>query len=78
MLPMLKKQLLIYCAVLVVLALIQHPDLLISPLDRFSKLPNAIVYGMGAFHPFIFAFFGYLCVTLLGFVFSLIKKLFIV
>jgi len=74
----LKKQLLIYLITLVVLAIIQHPDLLISPLGRISNLPKAVVYGMGSFHPFIFAFIAYLFISLITFIFSLIKKIFTV
>ncbi len=74
----LKKHLLIYLAVLVVLALIQHPDLLIHPIDRISHLPGAVVYGMGPFHPFIFALFGYGIVMVITLIFSLFKKLFTV
>lgn len=73
-----KKHLLIYFSVLVVLALIQHPDLLIHPIDRISHLPGAVVYGMGPLHPFIFALIGYAIVMVITFIFSLIKKLFTV
>jgi hypothetical protein len=73
-----KKHLLIYFTVLVVLALIQHPDLLIHPIDRISHLPSAVAYGMGAFHPFIFALIGYGIVMFFTFIFSLIKKIFTV
>jgi hypothetical protein len=74
----LKKQLFIYLAVLVVLALIQHPDLFIAPIDRIGDLPKAVVYGMGAFHPFIFAFIAYLFFALITYLFSLIKRVFTV
>jgi len=73
-----KKHLLIYFAVLIVLALIQHPDLMIHPIDRISHLPRAAVYGMGALHPFIFALIGYGIVMVITFIFSLFKKLFTV
>lgn len=73
-----KKQLLIYGIVFVVMAVIQHPDLLINPVDRISDLPKAVVYGMGPLHPFIFALIGYAFVALIGLIFSLLKKLFTV
>ena len=73
-----KKHLLIYFSVLIVLALIQHPDLLIHPIDRISHLPGATAYGMGPLHPFIFALIGYGIVMLISMIFSLFKKLFTV
>ena len=73
-----KKHLIIYFSVLIVLALIQHPDLMIHPFDRISHLPKAVVYGMGPLHPFIFALFGYGIVMVITLIFSLFKKLFTV
>ncbi len=55
-----KKELVIYGIVLVVLALVLHPDLLTSPIERFSELPHAGAYGIGALHPLVFALVGYL------------------
>lgn len=73
-----KKQLLIYGIVFVAMSVIQHPDLLINPIERISHLHKAVVYGMGPLHPFIFALIGYAFVSLIGFLFSLLKKLFTV
>lgn len=63
-----KKELIIYIIVLFILAIIQHPDLLTSPSERISKLPEAVVYGMGSIHPFIFAFIGYVFVGIVRFI----------
>ena len=55
-----KKELLIYMVIFIILALALHPDLLTSPVERFYELPNSGAYGIGAFHPLVFALLGYL------------------
>lgn len=57
-----KKEIGIYLIILLLLAIIQHPDILINPSERILNLSNAIVYGMGAIHPFVFAFVGYIII----------------
>lgn len=71
-----KKELLIFIIVFIVLALIQHPDLLSSPLTRLSELPTAGAYGLGAVHPLVFALVGYLLLWIVRLVIRGVKKLF--
>jgi len=60
-----KKELIIFTVVLLLLALVQHPDILTSPIGRLKELPSSGAYGLGAFHPIIFALAGYLAVLVL-------------
>lgn len=71
-----KKELLIFLIVFVILALIQHPDLLTSPLTRLSDLPTAGAYGLGSVHPLVFALVGYLLLWIVRLVIRGIKKIF--
>lgn len=61
MIKKIRKELLIYLALLVVLALFQHPDLLSSPLTRLNFMLNRQNY----FHPLLWTFIVYI---LIGFV----------
>lgn len=68
----LQKELIIFFAILLILAFIQHPDLL----NRFSRLPDAVVYGMGAFHPLAFALIGYVVIGIFRLIAAGIQKIF--
>ena len=72
-----KKEVVIYLVILVVLALAQHTDLLTSPLERFAKLPEAGAYGLGAAHPLVFALIGYLALGVLRLIYKGIRKVLI-
>jgi hypothetical protein len=72
-----KKEILIYITIIIIFALIQHPDILSSPIQRFSELPKAGAYGIGALHPLVFGFFIYLIVSFFRWIFSLIKRAFV-
>jgi len=71
-----KKEIIIFIIVFIILALGQHPDLLSTPLERLSQLPTAGAYGIGAVHPIIFSFIGYLIVGVFRLIYKGIVKLF--
>jgi len=71
MLNKLIKELIYYTITLVVLALLQHQDLLTTPLDRFEKMQS-----MGNFlHPFIWALVIYLLIASFRWLFGIIMRL---
>jgi len=53
-----KKELLIYLAVLLLSALFMHPDLLLDPVARFKTMIGRANY----YHPFLFALGIYLLI----------------
>ncbi len=71
-----KKELLIYFAIIVIVAIVQHPDFLTAPIDRVSKLPSSVVYGMGPFHPLGFGLIGYAVIGILRLIIAGTKKVF--
>jgi hypothetical protein len=57
------KEFIVYLLSLIVVAIIQHPDILSDPLTRLIRLEESTVYGMSGFiHPLVFGFVGYLLV----------------
>ena len=69
----LKKELGIYLALFIFLALgMHHKEWLSHPIEHAMGLPHAGAYGFGALHPFIFALIVYLVIGL----FRLIAKAF--
>jgi H+/Cl- antiporter ClcA len=66
------REVVIYTTLLVILALVMHPDLLSSTSERFSSMQERRNY----FHPFIYAFFIYLFLLLFRFVAKKIATLF--
>jgi hypothetical protein len=61
MIKILKKETLYFIAILVVLALLQHPDLLTTPFARFTQIINDGNY----FHPFLWTFLIYFIIGIL-------------
>ena len=61
MIKILKKETLYFLVILVVLALIKHPDLLSSPLIRLDLMLNA----KDSIHPFLWSFVVYFVILLL-------------
>ncbi|MDD5157549.1 hypothetical protein [Sulfurimonas sp.] len=61
MIKKIKKELIYFVLVLVMLALLQHSDLLINPLSRFSLMIEKGSYC----HPVIWAFGVYLIIVIL-------------
>ncbi len=60
-----KKELIIYFGLFVFMAIGMHFEEWIShPIDHLMALPKSGVFGLGAFHPFIFTFLLYLVVLL--------------
>ena len=72
-----KKELIIFSVVLILFALVQHPDILTAPIERLKALPTSGAYGIGAFHPIIFAMVGYLFIAVLRGIYKGISKIFI-
>lgn len=52
------KELIIFTIILIILAMIVHPDLLSSPASRLDRLINTNAASLD--HPFKWAFFAYL------------------
>jgi hypothetical protein len=71
-----KKEIIIYFIILLILAFIQHTDLLTAPIERFQELPESGAYGLGAAHPLIFALIGYFALGILRLLYKGIKKAF--
>ena len=61
MIKKIKKELIYFTFVLVVLALLQHSDFLSHPLDRFGLMAEKGNY----YHPLIWAFGAYLIVVMM-------------
>jgi hypothetical protein len=55
-----KKEVIIFFAILLVLTFVQHTDIFTAPMDRIKALPTSGAYGLGAFHPLVFTFAGYI------------------
>jgi len=71
MINLLKKELIYYTVILVVLALIMHPDLLSAPLERFELMNTRGNY----IHPFYWSFGVYLIVVIVRLLIKGIGKL---
>jgi len=71
MLNKLIKELIYYTITLIVLALLQHQDLLTTPLDRLEKMQS-----MGNFiHPFAWALVIYLLIASFRWLFGIVMRL---
>ena len=72
MINIIKKELIIYTALLTLLILLMHPDMLSDPVTRLGAMQE-----MGNYiHPLLYTFFVYLVLFFFRFVFGLIMKLF--
>ncbi|MCW8838641.1 MAG: hypothetical protein OQK11_08070 [Thiovulaceae bacterium] len=71
MLNILKKELVIYTALLTVLIVLMHPDLLSHPTARLALMQEKGNYV----HPLLYTFFVYLILYFLRFVVGYIIKL---
>jgi len=72
MINIIKKELIIYVTILIVLMLLMHPDLLFNPSERLSNMKD-----IGNFaHPLLYTFIIYMIVYFLRVLFSFIKRLF--
>lgn len=70
-----KKQLLLFIGVFLFLAIGMHfQEWLSHPVEHLMALPSAGAYGLGMFHPLVFALLGYLVVILVLALSRLIKK----
>ena len=72
MINILKKELTIYTALLTVLILLMHPDLLSDPTARLSLMQTQGNY----IHPLLYTFFVYLIIYFFRSVFGFIMKFF--
>ena len=71
MIKKVKLELLYYFSIVVILALLQHPDLLSSPLTRLEQMQNAQNY----FHPLMWAFGLYLLIAMFRALFRIVGYL---
>lgn len=71
-----KKEIIIFISILLILAILQHTDLLTAPIERFQKLPESGAYGLGAMHPLVFALAGYVAIGIIRLIYRGIKKIF--
>jgi hypothetical protein len=73
----LKRELLIFVGILVILSFsVHYKEFLTHPIEHILNLPKSGAYGLGFFHPFIFAFIIYLAILLPRFIFKLLKRSF--
>ena len=71
MIKILKKELIIYTALLTSLILLMHPDLLSEPTDRLKTMQE-----MGNYvHPLLYTLFAYLVIYFFRAVFNFVIKL---
>jgi hypothetical protein len=70
-----KKELLIIVSILIILTIIVHYDeLLTHPIMHIFDLPKSGAYGLGGWHPLIFALVVYILVLIPRFLFKLFKR----
>ena len=69
---LLKKELLFYIVILIVLALVMHSDLLTSPLARLDLMKEKGNY----FHPFMYSFVLYSVILFLRTIINVTSKIF--
>ena len=72
MINIIKKEFTIYTALLSILILLIHPDLLSNPTTRLGQMQDLGNY----IHPLLYTFFVYLILYFVRFVFGFIWKLF--
>ncbi len=73
---MMKKEIIIFLSIFLILSLVQHPDFLSSPVDRITQLPKAAAYGLGVFHPIVFALIPYVIILIIRALLKKVKQLF--
>ncbi len=71
MIKKIQLELLYYFAIVVILAFLQHPDLLSSPLTRFDQMLNAQNY----YHPFLWALSLYILISMFRALFRIVGYL---
>jgi len=71
-----KKELLIYLAILFVLSVATHPDFITHPITRIENLPHSGAYGLGVLHPLVFSFIIYFLIFIIRFVIKKVKIIF--
>jgi len=73
----LKKELLIFVAIFLFLAIGMHfKEWLSHPIAHIQALPHAGAYGIGAIHPLVFTLAGYLILGFFRIILRLVTKLF--
>ena len=72
MIKILRKELIIYTALLTLLIVVMHPDILSDPIMRLGLMQEHSNY----IHPLLYTFFVYLIVFFLRAVFGFIMNLF--
>lgn len=71
-----KKELVIFFIILLILTFVQHTDILDAPIERITALPTSGAYGLGAVHPLVFAFAAYIALWIVRAVFRGVMRLF--
>ncbi len=64
----LKTELLYYFSIFIILAVLQHSDLLVSPLTRFEQMQNSQNY----LHPFLWSALLYIVIGMFRLTFKII------
>ena len=72
MISIIKKELTIYFVILFLLAIVQHSDLLTSPLHRFEDMQSLGNY----FHPFLWGGVVYIFILIVRMIIKFILKIF--
>lgn len=74
MIKLLRKELIIYTALLTLLIVLIHPDMLSNPIERLSMMQDHSNY----IHPLLYTFFIYLIVfffrAIIGFIMNFFNK----
>ena len=70
-----KKELSVFIGIFLFLAIGMHfKEWLSHPIDHVASLPTAGAYGIGAFHPLVFAVIVYIVVLVFRVIFSFFKR----
>ena len=70
-----KKELLIYLSIMVVLTMtIHYKELIAHPVEHILNLSNSGAYGLGAIHPLVFSMVVYVLVFIPRFISKLLKS----
>ena len=70
-----KKELLIYFIIFIVLTItIHHNELIAHPIEHILNLPKSGAYGLGVIHPLVFTTIVYIIVLIPRFIVKFIFK----
>ncbi|GGD30838.1 hypothetical protein GCM10012288_01090 [Malaciobacter pacificus] len=70
-----KKELLIYSCIFIILSILMHFDQWVSyPVDHMLNLKTSGAYGLGVYHPFVFTLILYILFLVPRAIIKLFKK----